>query len=232
MEISEILVDSFKYPIKNLRVMGFYLVLFIVAAIGLVIIGRGIDSAAANIAISLLLCIIGFIILIIPLLLLQGYLLDVIKIGIIRGNNPPGLDIKRQILNALKLLALMLAYMGVPVLLTYSLGIIHPYLSVIGILMIIVSFFPFIMAQCKLAQTDSLTAALAIGEAIGDLIRIGTFKVVAVVIIFTVLSYAISIIGNLIQQSSQTIGILFTLIFTIYLGLAQSKGYGLLYSYI
>ena len=232
MEISEILIDSFKYPIENVRAMGFYLVFLIVAAIGLMIIGIGIGRAAANIALSIILCVIGFIILMVPLLLLEGYLLDVMNTGIIRLDSAPGLDFKRQILNGLKLIALALAYLGAPVLLTYCLGVLHPYLSVIGIFLFIGSIFPFIMAQCKLANTDSFNAALAIGECVGDVTRVGTLKLVAVFIIFTVLAYAISIIGNLIQQNSPIIGILFTLIFTIYLGFAQCRGYGLLYSNI
>ena len=102
MEIGEILIDAFKYPLENIKAMGIYLILVIATAMVMVIPGIviGIGSKQDSFPLSIIACIFGFIILMILLLLLEGYLLDVVKTGINRGNKLPEIDFKRQFLTA------------------------------------------------------------------------------------------------------------------------------------
>ena len=234
MEIGEILIDAFKYPIENIKAMGIYLILVIATAMVMMIPGivMGLGSKQDSFPLSIIACIFGFIILMILLLLLEGYLLDVVKTGINRGNKLPGIDFKRQFLNGIKLLALAVIYMGAPIIILACLATINKILIWIGILIIILALLAFLMAQCRLAKTDSITEALIFEETVNDIFKIGFFKLIVLLIAFAVIGYAIYLIGNLLQQNSQIIGILFTSILSIYLGLAQARGYGLLYSNI
>ena len=234
MKISEILIDAFKYPIENAKALMIYLLLLIAGGMGLFIIGIGIGigNITESPIIAAIIAIIGFIEFIIMLLLMEGYVLDVVKIGIYRENKSPEIDFSRQILNGLKLLVLALIYVGISIIIIAILVNIHPYLIILGILIYVVAIFSFIMAQCKLAKTDSLTEALNIDVAIKDISKIGILKVVAIVVIFSVISYALTAVTNIIQQYSTIVSLLLAMIFTIYLGFAQSRGYGLLYSHI
>ena len=122
--------------------------------------------------------------------------------------------------------------MGAPIILLACLATLNKILIWIGILIIILALLAFLMAQCRLAITDSITEALIFEESVNDIFKIGFFKLIVLLIVFAVIGYAIYIIGNLLQQNSQIIGILFISILSIYLGLTQARGYGLLYSNI
>ena len=86
------------------------------------------------------------------------------------------------------------------------------------------------MAKCRLAKTDDLGAALAIGEAIGDITRVGLAKIVVtcalVVIIFVIVVFILSIIYNI----NNIIGGILLGIFAVYFVFFYNRAIGLLYS--
>ena len=86
------------------------------------------------------------------------------------------------------------------------------------------------MAKCKLAQTDDLGSALAIGEAIGDISRVGLGKLIATaVVIFVILVIVVFIIA-LIAGVNDTIGSILLGIFSVYFVFFYNRAIGLLYS--
>ena len=67
-------------------------------------------------------------------------------------------------------------------------------------------------------------------QLINDIKEIGIVKVIAVVIIISVIAYILSFIGTGIGQFSEIIGSILTAIFSIYTAFLQNRAYGLLYS--
>ena len=86
------------------------------------------------------------------------------------------------------------------------------------------------MAKCKLAKTDNLGDALAIGEAIGDISRVGLGKLIAtVVVIFVILLIVIFILAAILNANN-TIGSILLGIFAVYFVFYYNRAIGLLYS--
>ena len=234
MEIDNIITDAFKYPIENVKSLLIYLVLSLVAGMGLFIvgIGIGIGNVTNNTVLSVIISCIGLIVTALILLLLQGYVLDVVKIAINKENTAPEIDFVRQIKNGLKLLVASIIYIGIPILLLAILMNINKYLIIIGLIIYIIALFAMLMAQCRLAKTDSLTEALNVKECLMDISRIGVVKVIAVIIILAIVVIIVSLICSFIQGYSQTIGVLLNSVFTLFMAFVQARAYGLMYSSI
>lgn len=85
------------------------------------------------------------------------------------------------------------------------------------------------MAKCRLAKTDSLGEALAIGEAIGDISRVGLGKIIAtvlvIIVVLVIAAFILALIGNL----NGTIGGILVGIFAVYFVFFYNRAIGLLY---
>ena len=231
MEIMEIIQDAAMYPINNIKALVIYAVLTIIAALALVFTGVGfIGASQTSGAASGGLGILGIIIAFAILLLIAGYMIDVIKIAIMREDGAPEIDPKRQIINGLKIIVLAFIYMIIPIVLMNILAAINEYLLIVGIILLIVFAVLLLVAQCRFAKTESLGDALNFGAVINDIKKIGIVKVIAVVIIISVIAYILSFIGTGIGQFSEIIGSILTAIFSIYTAFLQNRAYGLLYS--
>ena len=104
-------------------------------------------------------------------------------------------------------------------------------LTVLIVLIIgIVFAFAEFMAICRLAKTDSLGEALAIGEAIGDISKVGMLKVLLTVIAVIVIGLIIAFIFALIARVNGTIGTILLGIFGVYFVFFANRAVGLLYS--
>ena len=104
MGIGDIIGDALAYPFKNIKALILYVVLGIIAGIiggasVLSIIAALSSKGWAGFAFSGL-SIVGIIVFILILFLIEGYALDIIKYGIERRSDSPGIDIGRQISNA------------------------------------------------------------------------------------------------------------------------------------
>ena len=98
-----------------------------------------------------------------------------------------------------------------------------------AILMIIFSLAEF-MGECRLAKDDSLGSALAIGEAIGDISRVGIGKFIATLVVaFIILVILFAIIGAITNFNAIVGGILLG-ICGVYIVFFLARIKGLLYS--
>ena len=169
----EIIKDAAMYPINNVKALVIYVALMIVAVLELIFTGVGFigaseasGAAAGGLGI---LGIIGIIIALAIVILIAGYMLDVIKIAVNREDGAPEIDPQRQIINGLKLIVLAFIYMIIPIIVMVLLSAINEYLAIIGIILLIVFAVLLVIAQCRLAKTESLGEALNFGEVINDL---------------------------------------------------------------
>ena len=230
----EIIQDAAMYPINNVKALVIYVALMIVAVLALVFTGVGFFGASEATGIAAdglgILGIIGIIIALAIFILIAGYMLDVIKIATNREDGAPEIDPKRQIINGLKLIVLAFIYMIIPIIIMAILGAINQYLTIIGLIIFLVFAVLLLIAQCRLAKTESLGEALNFGEVIGDIKEIGIVKVVLVLILVGIIGYILTLIAGGIGQFSEIIGSILTAIFSIYVTFFENRAYGLLYS--
>ena len=236
MGISEILGDALAYPFHNIKALVLYIVLGIIAALlgGTTIVDFAVAFSTKGVGGAALagLGIVGVIVFVLVLFLIEGYALDIIKYGIERRDDGPGIDIIRQIANAIKLVIVDVVYYIVPVIITAILALfLRDWLiTIIGIILFIVFALANFMAKCRLAKTDSLGDALAIGEAIGDISKVGIGKLLAVVILVAIILIIIAFIIALLASLNATLGSIILGIAAVYFVFFYNRAIGLLYS--
>lgn len=236
MNAGDIIGDALSYPLHNVKALVLYIVLGIIAAIigGTTILSFA--GAAATTGLSGFALngvgIIGIIVFILVLFLIQGYALDIVKFGIERRADSPEIDFGRQVSNAVKLIIVDLVYYIVPVIIVFVLGLFLRdwILTIISLILVIVFALANFMARCRLAKTDDLGTALAIGDAIGDISRVGIGRLLATVIIVVIVAFAIVFVIGIIGQFNDIIGDILFGIALVYLLFFYHRAIGLLYS--
>ena len=234
MELGEILSDALVYPFQNIKALVVYLILGIILGIATagtvaaVMVGAMAKNALAVLGSG----IIGIIIALFIGFIITGYQLDIIKYGIERSNGAPGIDFIRQFFNGVKYFVVNIVYMIIPIIIAAILAVIFQHwLS--GLLTVIISIIfslALMMGQCRLAKTENLTYALSIGEAIGDISRVGIGKVVVFIVLMFIISFVLFFIAGLINQWNTTVGGILIGILGIYLIFFNGRATGLLYS--
>ena len=128
MGVGDIIGDALGYPFSNIKALVLYAVLAIIAGI---IGGATLISSAASFSTKGFagfafsgLAIVGIIVFILVLFLIEGYGLDIIKYGIERRSDSPGIDIGRQIANAVKLVVVDIVYYILPAIIIVILGLL------------------------------------------------------------------------------------------------------------
>ena len=236
MNIGGIIGDAITYPFNNIKALLLYVFLGIIASI---IGGAAVLSLVAALSSKGLgmytfggLSIVGIILFVLVLFLIEGYALDIIKYGIERRSDGPGIDIGRQISNAAKLIIVSIVYYIIPAIIIFILSLFlkNWILAIISIILIITFALAQFMAKCRLAKTDKLGDALAIGEAIGDISRVGLGKIICTVIIVVLLLVIVSVIIAFISNINGTIGSIILGIFSVYYIFFYNRAIGLLYS--
>ena len=236
MNIGDIISDALVYPLHNIKALVIYIVLGIIAAIigGTTILTFLTAAGTTGISTFALdgVGIIGILIFLILLFLIQGYALDIIKFGIERRADGPGIDFERQVTNAIKLIAVDIAYYLIPAVIIFILGIFLRdwILTIISIILIIIFALANFMARCRLAKTDNLGAALAVGEAIGDISRVGIGRLIATVIIVIIIALLIIFIVGIFAKINDILGDILLGIALVYLVFFYHRAIGLLYS--
>ena len=234
MNIGEIIGDALVYPFHNIKALLIYVILGIIAglAVGGSIFGIAVAMTNGN-GFAAGGSVLGFIVFFIVALLISGYTLDIVKFGIERRADGPGIDIIRQITNAIKLLVVGIVYYIIPAiiswLLTTLLGTGILTLIIVLIVSIVFALAEF-MAKCRLAKTDSLGEGLAIGEAIGDISRVGIGKLLATIIITAIIIIIVALIIGFIGNYNATVGGILLGIFGVYAVFFYNRAIGLLYS--
>ena len=236
MGVGSIIGDALAYPSSNIKALVLYVVLGIIAAI---IGGASLLTIAASFSTKGLagfafsgLSIVGVIVFIIVLFLIEGYALDIIKYGIERRTDSPGIDFGRQVSNAVKLIVVSIVYYVVPAIIIAILSLFLKdwILAIIGIILLIVFALANFMAKCRLAKSDSLGDALAIGEAIGDISKVGFLKIIATVLVIIIILLIVSFIIAFISGLNNTVGSILLGIFSVYFVFFYNRAIGLLYA--
>ena len=235
MEISDIISDAIVHPFHNIKALVLFAVLGIIAGLvgGGTVLCIAMSNASGNpygVGGS---AIIGVIILILICLLISGYTIDIIKFGIERRDDSPGIDIARQVSNAVKLVIVDLVYNLIPLIIA---GLLLALLGrgILTILIIIIIAIVFnlatVMAKCRLANSDSLGNALAIGEAIGDISKVGIVKILLTTLLILVIVFIVSLLIAGVMNVNDIVGGIFFGIFYVYLLFFYNRSIGLLYS--
>ena len=86
------------------------------------------------------------------------------------------------------------------------------------------------MGQCRLAKTEDLGYALSIGDAIGDISRIGIVKLLLFIIIVFIIAFVLFFIVGAIMRWNSTIGGILLGILGVYITFFSARATGLLYS--
>ena len=236
MDLGEIFGDAFVYPLHNIKSLVVFAILGIIGAIigGASIIGilGALGSTGWTEFAFSGLGIVGIIVFVLILFLIAGYSLDIIKYGIERRVDGPEIDIGRQIANTIKLIIVDVVYYVVPAILVFVLGLFlrNWLMSIISIIVFIVFALANFMAKCRLAKTENIGEALAIGEAIGDISRVGILKIIATVVILVIIAFVALIVIGWINRLSGIVGSILLGIFVVYFLFFYNRAIGLLYS--
>ena len=235
MDISDIIGDSISYPLHNIKALLIFAIIGIIGGIagGTTILGIITATATHQPFTADALGIVGFIIFIIILLIIQGYTLDIVKYGIERKDDAPGISPKRQFLNAIKYIVVDIVYYIIPAVISWLLLTLLGH----GILTVIISFIIYVvfalanfMAVCRLAETDSLGVALAIPDAIGDISSIGIFKIIAVVAVVFIVLLILYGVTMLVFGYQNIVGSILLGALGVYGLFFSNRAMGLLYS--
>lgn len=236
MELGEILSDALVYPFQNIKALVLYIILGIILGIAIsgTVVGIAAGTATKNIFALVGSGIIGIFISLVIGFVITGYQLDIIKYGIERSAAAPGIDFVRQFINGVKYFVVIIVYMIIPIIIGAILAVIfqHWLSSIISFILAIVFSLALLMAECRLAKTEDLGYALAIGDAIGDISRIGALKVVLFIILIAVITFILFLIVGLINQWNSTVGGILLGILGVYIAFFIGRATGLLYSQV
>ncbi|WP_296866869.1 DUF4013 domain-containing protein [uncultured Methanobrevibacter sp.] len=236
MSISEMFSDALAYPFNNIKALLLYVVLGIIVALlgGATIVDFAVAFTTKGVGGAALagLGIVGVILFVLVVFLVEGYALDIIKYGIERRSDGPGIDFGRQVSNAIKLVVVSIVYYVVPAIITLILSLfLRDWLiAVIGVILFIVFALANFMAKCRLAKTDNLGDALAIGEAIGDISRVGIGNLLITVIVVFVILMIIAFIVAIFMGLNQYLGGIILGFAGVYFVFFYNRVIGLLYS--
>ena len=206
MNISKIISNSFKYPFRNIKKLPILFILFLLFA--LVPIGLVYDNRYA--------LILGMIAFLAFILIVPGYLLSMVNIGLNESSVFPSINFGNTIYDSLRLWALRIAYMIVPAAVFFialstmgqsSIDMlaniqIPNFLLTVGLILIIVLFtylvFEFLLffAKARMAYFNSLSEALKIHKVIVDIKNIGIVNIIKWIIFMVVLLVAVSYISS------------------------------------
>lgn len=234
MDISDIMSDALVYPFHNIKALVIYIILGIIAGIAIAgTLGAVVASSASNNVLATIGSgIIGIIITLLIGFLISGFQLDIIKYGINRDPGSPGIDFVRQFINGVKLFVVNIVYFIIPIIIGSILAVIfqHWLSGLLTAILTIIFALAAFMGECRLAKTEDLGHALAIGDAIGDISRVGILKLLAFIIVVFIIVFILSIIVGAINNWNPTIGGILIGILGIYISFFVARATGLLYS--
>ena len=234
MDFRDIFSDALTFPFNNIVSFILFIVLGIIAgiAVGGALAGVAFGMSSNNILAVLGSGFVGFVIALIVFLIISGYQLDIIKSGIQRIPNGPGIDPVRQLFNGLKLFVVSIVYYIIPFIIVSVLSIfLRDWLMlVLSFILYVVFALAQFMAQCRLAKTEDLGYALSIGEAIGDISKVGILNLLIFVVISILIVFLLVFIAALIARWNSYVGGVILGIVGVYIIFFIGRATGLLYS--
>lgn len=206
MNIGKIISNSLKYPFRNLKKLPILFILFILFSF--IPIGVIYDNKYV--------LTIGAIAFFAFILIVPGYLLSIVNIGLNESSMFPSIDFGKNIYDTIRVLVLRIAYMIVPAAVFYvvlstmgvsSIGMladikVHSFLLTL-ILMIFVVLITYVVfeillffAKARLAYFNSLSEALKVNKVVSDIRNIGIFNIIKWVIFMVILMIVVSYISS------------------------------------
>ena len=206
MNIGKIISNSLKYPFRNLKKLPILFILFILFSF--IPIGVIYDNKYV--------LTIGAIAFFAFILIVPGYLLSIVNIGLNESSMFPSIDFGKNIYDTIRVLVLRIAYMIVPAAVFYvvlstmgvsSIGMladikVHSFLLTL-ILMIFVVLITYVIfeillffAKARLAYFNSLSEALKVNKVVSDIRNIGIFNIIKWVIFMVILMIVVSYISS------------------------------------
>ena len=209
MNVGKIISNSFKYPFRNIKKLPILLVLFILVA--LVPIGIVSDNKYV--------LIFGMLAFFIFILIVPGYFLSIVNIGLNESSMFPSISFGKNIYDTLRLFLLRVVYMIVPAFVFFivwsALGVsstdmlaelrVHSFLlaMILGFIIVLISYILFeillFFAKARLAYFNSLSEALKINKVVMDIRNIGIVNIIKWLIIMAILMIVISYISSLVM---------------------------------
>ncbi len=236
MSLKEIFSDSIRYPFADVSKFVIVGILALIAGMSGILTNYEINGAIMAIA-----GVVSFI----AALVVSGYGVSVIKAGIDKSADVPGIDFTDSILNGVKVIIINFIYFIIPLVIVAILfGLSAMGLLVdeqvflgLGVTVIIVGIILYIIfsimnyvAIARFANTGEFSDAIALKEVFGDVKRIGIFKIIGFVIVLFILMLvilAVLIIIGLIPYVGLVIS---SFVGGAYLIFLNNRALGLLYS--
>ncbi|WP_407422563.1 DUF4013 domain-containing protein [Methanobrevibacter sp.] len=206
MDVGKIVSNSFKYPFRNIKKLPILFILFVLAAF--IPIGMLFDNRYV--------VIFGAFSFFVFILVVPGYLLSFVQVGLNESSMFPSLNFVNSIYNTIRLLVLRIVYMIVPALVFFivlstlgtssidmllnidilgfllAVGLIFLIVLIVYILFEVLLFF----AKARLAYLNSLTEALKMHKVIGDIRNIGVKNILKWLIIMAILMIVFSVVSS------------------------------------
>lgn len=242
MDLSKIVLNSFKYPFRNIKRLPVIFLLFILIA--LVPIGMISDNNYVT--------AVGVIAFFLFILIVPGYFLSIVNLGTNHSAMLPSFNLVNTIYDSVRVLALRIVYMIVPAsVFLIALTVLGPasremlfnlkipeFIATVGLVLVLIIvtylIFEFLLffAKARLAYFNSLSEAVKVNNVIGDIRSIGIFNIIKWLIVMAVLLNAVTFITSFVL-SIPYVG------FLIYIGIVipiiesiANYSLGLLYSNI
>ena len=234
MDLGEIIKDSLVYPINNIKSLIVYGILGIIVGIvvGSSFLGMVVSINGGKVVETLASGFIGFVVALFVGFVVSGYQLDIVKFGIDRRNDGPSFDVMRQFFNGVKVFVVSLIYYVIPLIIVAILGLFlkNWIMTIITFILFVIFALAQFMAQCRLAKTEDLGTALAIGEAIGDISRVGILRLLLFIVMVFLIAFILFFIGALIMRWNSSVGGILMGFIGVYVMFFSGRASGLLYS--
>lgn len=258
MDISEIIKDSFAYPLIDKRQFGLIFLVFLL--VGVIICGSIVSfaylSGIRQAGFGITLFVLALIVSLIALLFLGGYQLSIIAVACERDDEMPAFNPVKNIKDGLKVLLIYIVFSIINSLVSFifvsssfallvtgemAAVVIAIVLYVILLVVSILINWTFAMSVCRLAYYDSMDEALKLRKAFNDLRTVGILKMLVYVIVMGIIIaliaavmilVALTLIHSLSNIIVPMIVIIVAFAVSSYIFVVNSRALGLLYSNI
>lgn len=208
MDLSKLVVNSLKYPFRNIAKLPIICILFVLIAI--IPIGMISDNKY--------LISIGVIAFFLFILIVPGYFVSIINLGSHQSAMLPSFNLRNNIYNSIRVVFLRIVYMIVPAVvfiiallvfgpksryLLFNLRILE-FLATVGLVLVLIFIIYFIFefllffAKARLAYFNSLPEALKINEVMRDIRRIGIVNIIKWLIVMAILLNVINFVSSFV----------------------------------
>lgn len=242
MDLSKLVISSFKYPFRNIKKLPIIFLFFVLIAIIPIGMISNNDYVVG----------IGVVAFFLFILLVPGYFLSIVKLGSSQSAMLPSFNLVNNLYDSVRVILLRIVYMIVPALVfLIALKIIGPasrdliynfkileFLAAFGLILLILLIIYIIFecllffAKARLAYFNSLEEALKINKVIADIRRIGIFNIIKWLIVMFILLNVVTFVTSFVMTIPYVGVLIYICIVIPILESIANYSLGLLYSNI